>query len=141
MDENYSSYIEPDEIIGFGTIESDEKKCISCGKCERVCPEDAALLEKTWNLPILFEMKDEEIESLPENRKEIINVIKKMAKKKPSPITLPNEILGFGKSTFNPVKCIACKECLEKCPNDAIKFDEIWNVPEIVKTISVQKII
>ena len=141
VDENYSSYIEPDEIIGFGTIESDEIKCISCGKCERVCPENAAILEKTWNLPILFDMKDEEIDSLPENRKEIIHLIKKLAIKKPSSITVPTEILGFGKSTFDPVKCIACKECLNQCPNDAISFDEIWNVPEIIKKLSVQKII
>jgi len=141
VDENYTSYIEPDEIIGFGTIESDEKKCISCGKCERVCPENAAIIEKTWNLPILFEMKDEEIESLPENRKELIQLIKKLAKKKPSSISLPTEILGFGTSTFDPVKCIACKECLNQCPNDAISFDEIWNVPEIVKKLSIQKII
>jgi len=141
VDENYTSYIEGDEIIGFGTIESDEIKCISCGKCERVCPENAAILEKTWNLPILFEMKDEEIESLPENRKEIIQLIKKMAKKKPSSITVPTEILGFGKSTFDPVKCIACKECLDQCPNESISFEEIWNVPEIIKKLSVQKII
>ncbi|MHA1785355.1 MAG: 4Fe-4S binding protein, partial [Candidatus Helarchaeota archaeon] len=141
VDEEYASYIEPDEIIGFGTIESDEKKCISCGKCERVCPEGAAQLENTWDLSTLFEMNDEEIKLLPENRREMISLIKKMARKKPSKIILPKGILGFGKSTFDPIKCIACKECLEKCPNDAIMFEEIWNVPEIVRKLSIQKII
>ncbi|NHI90936.1 MAG: hypothetical protein EAX96_00450 [Candidatus Lokiarchaeota archaeon] len=140
VDENYSSLIKPEEIIGFGTIESDEKKCISCGKCERICPENAAILEKRWNLTLLFEMNDEEINLLPENKREIIFLIKKMAKKRPSEIKLPKDILGFGKSVFDPIKCIACKECLEKCPNKAIIFEEVWNIPEIIKNLSAQKI-
>ena len=138
-DENYSFLIQPDEIIGFGTIDSDEKKCISCGKCERVCPEYAAHLEKKWNLSLLFDMNDDEINALPENRRDIIFLIKKLAKKRPSEIKLPDNVLGFGKSVFDPVKCIACKECLEKCPNDAINFEEVWNIPEIVKNLSTQK--
>ena len=34
------------------------------------------------------------------------------------------------------IKCIACKKCEERCPNDAIKVKEVWNFQEIIKLLS-----
>jgi len=135
-DEKYANLIEPQYLVGFGDIEWDINKCLSCKACQEVCPETAVSLLNEWDLPTTFEMPEEELEKLPENRKKLIELIKKLAVKKPSKsIKLPKNTLGFGKIKYDPLICIACKKCEERCPNSALTFHEYWNFPQIMKTL------
>jgi len=135
-DEKYANLIEPQYLVGFGDIEWDINKCLSCRACQEVCPETAVRLINEWDLPTTFEMPAEELEKLPENRKKLIELIKKLAVKKPcKSIKLPKDTLGFGKIKYDPLICIACKKCEERCPNSALTFREYWNFPEIMRTL------
>ncbi len=135
-EDEFAHLIEPTELMGFGTIECNESLCLTCGKCESVCPEGAAILKQEWNIPLFFKLTDEELKALPENRRMLIQSLRNIAKKTPErPILIPRNAKGYGRATFNPMKCIACKECVDKCPIEAITFEEIWNFPEVLKGI------
>ncbi len=120
-------------IVGFGKIYWDIKKCIACKSCEEVCPESALNLVNEWDIQEIFKLSKEELDELPINKKMIINIIKNIALKIPSkPIKLPENFLGLGTINITPIKCIACQKCVERCPNGAIEFKKVWDLPEIV---------
>lgn len=128
--------IEPKYLVGFGDIEWDVNKCLACASCQVICPEAAVILKNEWDLRATFEMSDDLIEALPENRRNLIQLIKKLAIKKPSKsIKLPQNTLGFGTVDYNPLICIACRKCEERCPNNALTFQEFWNFPQIMKNL------
>jgi len=135
-DEKYANLIDPKYLVGFGDIEWNINKCFACASCQDICPETAMSLINEWDLPATFEMSEEDIKNLPENRKKLIELIKKLAVKKPvKSIKLPKNTLGFGKIKYNPLNCIACKKCEERCPSSALTFREFWNFPQIMKTL------
>ncbi|MHA1263965.1 MAG: 4Fe-4S binding protein [Candidatus Helarchaeota archaeon] len=136
VNEEYADLIAPQYLVGFGTIEWDMNKCLSCASCQYICPEMAVTLVNEWDLPNIFTLEDEQLNNLPENRKLLIQLIKTLAIKKPTKsIKLPENTLGFGRIYYNPLTCIACRKCEERCPSDALKFEEKWNFPEIMKFI------
>ncbi len=136
IDEEYSSLLEPEYLVGFGDIEWDINKCLACASCEQICPESAVNLINEWDLSATFGMSDEQIEDLPENRKLLVNLIKKLAKKKPiKSIKLPENTLGFGTIKYNPLICIACRKCEDRCPNSALAFHLYWDFPKIIQTL------
>ncbi|MHA1129191.1 MAG: 4Fe-4S binding protein [Candidatus Helarchaeota archaeon] len=136
----YEDLIEPHYLVGFGEIEWDINKCLACASCREICPEKAIELVNEWDLPATFKMTEQDMEILPENRRKLILLIRNLAVKKPSKIIkLPKETLGFGKIQYNPLSCIACRKCEERCPNNALTFHEFWNFPEIMKTLMEEK--
>ncbi len=136
VDEKYASLIKPEYLVGFGDIEWNINKCLSCASCQEICPESAVNLINEWDLPAVFEMSEEDLENLPENRRMIFRLIKKLAVKKPTKsIKIPKDTLGFGKIEYNPLICIACRKCEERCPTSALTFHEYWNFPQIMKTL------
>ncbi|MDD1777022.1 MAG: hypothetical protein LUQ65_02560, partial [Candidatus Helarchaeota archaeon] len=97
-EEKYANLIDPKYLVGFGDIEWNINKCLACASCQEICPETAMSLTNEWDLPSTFEMSEEDIKNLPENRKKLIELIKKLAVKKPvKSIKLPKNTLGFGK--------------------------------------------
>lgn len=136
IDEKHADLIEPQYLVGFGDIEWDINKCLACASCQTICPESAINLVNIWDLPATFEMSKEELDNIPENRKKLIQLIKKLAVKKPTKsIKLPKDTLGFGKIEYNPLICIACRKCETRCPNSALTFHEFWNFPQIMRTL------
>ncbi|NVM53963.1 MAG: 4Fe-4S binding protein [Candidatus Helarchaeota archaeon] len=136
IEEQYADLIEPQYLVGFGDIELDINKCLACASCQEICPESAVILTTEWDLPATLDMTEEDLGNLPENRRMLIQLIKKIAVKKPTrSIKLPKDTLGFGTIKYNPLLCIACRKCEERCPNSALSFQEFWNFPEIMKTL------
>lgn len=136
-EDEFSHLIKPKQLIGFGTIKRIEEKCISCRSCQDICEESAVSLKNILNLPLYFELSEDELANLPETKKNLIETIKRIAIKKPDKkIELPLGAIGYGDPEFEPLKCIACKKCVERCPNKAIEFEEVWNFPEIIKKAS-----
>ncbi|MHA1379108.1 MAG: 4Fe-4S binding protein [Candidatus Helarchaeota archaeon] len=136
-EDEYAHLIKPRQLMGFGTIKCNEKRCLSCRSCQDICEESAVILKNTWNLPIIFRLSEEELKDLPETKRMLYSTIKKIAIKTPlNAINIPIGAIGYGKPEFEPLKCIACKKCIERCPNEAIEFEDIWNFPEIIKSVS-----
>lgn len=135
-EEEHANLIDPRYLVGFGDIEWDFNKCVACASCQEICPEAAVKLTNDWDLPGIFEMTEQQIDDLPENRRLLINLIKKVAVTKPKKsIKLPENTLGFGMVKYNPLMCIACRKCEEQCPNSALAFHEYWNFPEVMKIL------
>jgi ferredoxin len=120
-------------IVGFGEINWDTKKCLSCRSCVDICPEDALNLINKWDIESIFQASNEELADLPENKRLLYNLIKKLKIKNPDrEIKLPKDYLGLGNIEILPIKCIACRKCDEKCPNEAITFTQVWDLPEVM---------
>ena len=47
----------PEGLLGFGSVEFNRKKCISCSKCVDICPEKALTLKNIFDLSRVFEEK------------------------------------------------------------------------------------
>lgn len=136
IDEQYATLMDPKYLVGFGEITWDINKCLACGSCQNICPESAVNLTPQWDLPAIFKMSETVLNELPENRKKMYQLIKKLAIKQPErPIELPKGALGFGDIKYNPLNCIACRKCEEVCPNSALTFQELWNFPQILKSL------
>ncbi len=136
IDTEYADLMDPKYLVGFGDIEWDIRKCLACASCQEICPETAVYLENEWNLPAIFQMSEDELRELPENRRKLFQLIRKLAIKTPDqPIRIPRNALGFGNIKYNPLICIACRKCEERCPNDALSFQERWNFPEILRIL------
>lgn len=87
--------------------------CIQCGKCLDVCPVDA----------------------LYQDKKGIVRVKKNLCVGCMSCVGFcPYGVMHFDTEEVVPFKCIACGQCVETCPNDALKIIEteeastdLWN--------------
>ncbi|TFF86201.1 MAG: hypothetical protein EU551_02240 [Promethearchaeota archaeon] len=120
-------------IVGFGEINWDTKKCLSCRSCVDICPEDALKLINKWDIRSIFQASDEELVDLPENKRLLYDLIKKLKIENPDrAIKLPENYLGLGNIEILPIKCIACRKCDERCPNEAITFAQVWDLPEVM---------
>jgi formate hydrogenlyase subunit 6/NADH:ubiquinone oxidoreductase subunit I len=119
----------PEGLRGFGKVTALQSICIGCHKCEEVCQLDAPLIESKFDLPSLFEDSGE-IKS--ENRRLLIDFIKKLAVKKPSKvISLPAPLRGFGTLCVAIQKCINCGDCEETCPERVIKIVPEFDLGQI----------
>ncbi len=118
----------PEGLRGFGQVTALQSICIGCHKCEEVCKLDAPLIENKFDLPSLFE--DEIPKDLKsENRRLLIDFIKKIAVKKPvKAILLPSPLRGFGELCVEIKKCITCGDCEETCPEKVIEIKPIFDL-------------
>ena len=71
-------------ILGFGTINWEQSKCIGCKSCEISCPEDAILLKPKIEIPMFFEFSEESIANLPSNRALFYQTVRGLATEKPT---------------------------------------------------------
>ncbi|MBD3226571.1 MAG: hypothetical protein GF329_00145 [Candidatus Lokiarchaeota archaeon] len=121
-------------IVGFGELNWKLNKCLGCRSCVDICPEDALILRNEWDIQNFIEMNDKDSNELPQNRRVLLDMIKNLAIEKPErSITLPKDYLGLGNIEIIPIKCIACNKCDERCPNEAIEFKKIWDLPEVMR--------
>jgi ferredoxin len=127
-------------LLGFGTIEWDDSKCLGCKSCEIACPEDAIELKPRIEIPKFFEISDEAMSQLPSSRSLLYKTVQNLATVKPSKdISLENEAPGFGSVEVDLWLCVACRTCVRRCPgpeNGALELELKWNLPEVVKHIT-----
>ncbi len=127
-------------LLGFGTIEWDQSKCLGCKSCELECPEDAIELKPRIEIPKFFEISDEALSQLPSSRSLFYKTVQNLAKVKPSKdIVLENEAPGFGSVEVDLWLCVACRTCVRRCPgpdSGALELELKWNLPEVVKHIT-----
>ncbi|MFX1560037.1 MAG: 4Fe-4S binding protein [Promethearchaeota archaeon] len=127
-------------LLGFGTIEWDQSKCLGCKSCELACPENAIELKQRIEIPKFFEISDEALSQLPSSRSLFYKTVQNLATVKPSKsITIDKEAPGFGSVEVDLWLCVACRTCVRRCPgpeNGALELELKWNLPEVVKHIT-----
>ncbi len=127
-------------LLGFGTIEWEQAKCLGCKSCEIDCPENAIELKPRIEIPKFFEISDEALSQLPSSRSLFYKTVQNLAKVKPSKdISLENEAPGFGSVEVDLWLCVACRTCVRRCPgpeSGALELELKWNLPEVVKHIT-----
>ena len=127
-------------LLGFGTIEWDQSKCLGCKSCEISCPENAIELKQRVEIPKFFEISDDALSLLPSSKSLFYRTVKQLAVVKPSKdITLDHEAPGFGSIDVDLWLCVACRTCVRRCPgpeSGALELELKWNLPEVVKHIT-----
>ena len=127
-------------LLGFGTIEWDQSKCLGCKSCEIACPENAIELKQRIEIPKFFEISDDALSKLPSSRSLFYKTVQNLATVKPTKdIMLENEAPGFGSVEVDLWLCVACRTCVRRCPgpdNGALELELKWNLPEVVKHIT-----
>ncbi|MGD9395223.1 MAG: 4Fe-4S dicluster domain-containing protein [Candidatus Thorarchaeota archaeon] len=127
-------------LLGFGTIEWDQSKCLGCKSCELECPENAIELKQRIEIPKFFEISDEALSQLPSSRSLFYKTVQALATVKPSKdIVLEKEAPGFGSVEVDLWLCVACRTCVRRCPGPetgALELELKWNLPEVVKRIT-----
>ncbi|MBU0567752.1 4Fe-4S binding protein [bacterium] len=48
-------------------------------------------------------------------------------------ITVPEGLWGYGQITYDEAKCIGCGLCEENCPEEATKFERVFDLVEVFK--------
>ena len=126
-------------ILGFGTIEWDDAKCLGCKSCEIACPEHAIELKPVIDVSQFFEFSEEDLTTLPVNRSLFYQTVRSLAAVKPvSKIELENDAPGFGSIEVDLWLCVACRTCVRRCPgpeSGALELELKWNLPDVVKHI------
>jgi ferredoxin len=126
-------------LLGFGTIEWEQSRCLGCKSCEIACPENAIELKPRIEIPKFFEISEEALSQLPSSRSLFYRTVQNLATVKPSKdISLENEVPGFGSVEVDLWLCVACRTCVRRCPgpeNGALELELKWNLPEVVKHI------
>lgn len=46
-------------------------------------------------------------------------------------IEVPEGLWGYGKITYDEAKCIGCGLCEENCPEEATKFERVFDLKEV----------
>jgi ferredoxin/molecular chaperone GrpE (heat shock protein) len=127
-------------LLGFGTIQWEQSKCLGCKSCEIECPENAIELKPRIEIPKFFEISEEAFAQLPSSRSLFYKTIQNLATVKPSmDISLEKEAPGFGSVEVDLWLCVACRTCVRRCPgpeNGALELELKWNLPEVVKHIT-----
>ncbi|MFW9849109.1 MAG: 4Fe-4S dicluster domain-containing protein [Candidatus Thorarchaeota archaeon] len=138
--EEYQGMMGYAPLLGFGTIDWDQAKCLGCKSCEIACPENAIELKSTIDIPAYFEFSQEQIENLPVNKAKFYNAVRNLAAVKPtSKIQLDSDKPGFGQVEVDLWLCVGCRTCVRRCPGPdqgALELELRWSLPEVVRHIT-----
>jgi ferredoxin/DNA-binding IscR family transcriptional regulator len=138
--DEYRSQMGYAPLLGFGTIEWEQSKCLGCKSCEISCPEHAIELKPRIEIPKFFEISDDAFSQLPSNRSLFYRTVQNLATLKPSKeIPLEKEVPGFGTVEVDLWLCVACRTCVRRCPGPeggALELELKWSLPEVVKHIT-----
>ncbi len=138
--DEYRSLMGYAPLLGFGTIEWEQSRCLGCRSCEIACPEDAIELKPRIGIHRFFEISDDALSQLPSNRSLFYRTIQNLATIKPvEEIPLEKEVPGFGTVEVDLWLCVACRMCVRRCPGPeggALELELKWSLPEIVKHIT-----
>ncbi len=141
--EEYKSMMGYAPLLGFGTIEWDQSKCLGCKSCEIACPEDAIQLRPVIQAKELFEFSEDSLGELPVNRALFYRTVRSLAAKKPDvDIVLEKDSPGFGRVDVDLWLCVGCRTCVRRCPGPApgaLELDLKWSLPEVVRQITAQE--
>ncbi|TXT56920.1 MAG: hypothetical protein BAJATHORv1_20518 [Candidatus Thorarchaeota archaeon] len=142
--EEYTSMMGYAPLLGFGTIHWDSSKCLGCKSCEIACPEHAIELKPHLQMSKFFDISDSDLEALPSTRSLFYKTVRNLATaRSDTDITLDEESPGFGTVEVDLWLCVACRTCVRRCPGPdtgALELELKWNLPEVVKQISSQKV-
>jgi len=124
-------------LLGFGTIEWDNSKCLGCKSCEIACPEDAIFLRPVVDVPKFFEFSEDEIGKLPVNKALFYRTVRALATEKPAEkLVFTKDTSGFGTVEVDLWLCVACRTCVRRCPGPdtgALDLELKWNLPDVVR--------
>jgi ferredoxin/DNA-binding MarR family transcriptional regulator/DNA-binding IscR family transcriptional regulator len=138
--DEYRSQMGYAPLLGFGTIEWEQSKCLGCKSCEITCPEHAIELKPRIAIPKFFEISDNSLSQLPSNRVIFYKTVQNLATTKPAQdIPLEKESPGFGTVEVDLWLCVACRTCVRRCPGPeggALELELKWSLPEVVKHIT-----
>jgi ferredoxin/DNA-binding IscR family transcriptional regulator/DNA-binding MarR family transcriptional regulator len=138
--DEYRSQMGYAPLLGFGTIEWEQSKCLGCKSCEIACPEHAIELKPRIEIPKFFEITNDALSQLPSNRGFFYKTVQNLATVKPlSDIPLKKEAPGFGTVEVDLWLCVACRTCVRRCPGPeggALELELKWSLPEVVKHIT-----
>ncbi|MHA2431680.1 MAG: 4Fe-4S dicluster domain-containing protein [Candidatus Thorarchaeota archaeon] len=141
--DEYRSMMGYAPLLGFGTIEWDQSKCLGCKSCEIVCPEDAIQLRPMIQVTEFFDFSEDSLGELPVNRALFYRTVRNLAAKKPAgDIVLNKDSPGFGRVDVDLWLCVACRTCVRRCPGPApgaLELDLKWSLPEVVRQITAQE--
>jgi ferredoxin len=140
--EEYESQMGYTPLLGFGTINWDDSKCLGCKSCEIICPEDAIKLKPIIDTPRIFELDEATLEQTPVNRLLFYQTVRNLAVEKASQnIHLEREAPGFGTVETDLYLCIGCRSCVRRCPGPAegaLDLELKWTLPEVIRQITTQ---
>jgi len=138
--DEYRSMMGYAPLLGFGTIEWEQSRCLGCKSCEIACPEDAIELKPQIEIPRFFEISDDALSQLPSNRSLFYKTIQSLSTMKPiKEIPLEKDAPGFGTIEVDLWLCVACRTCVRRCPGPeggALELELKWSLPEIVRHIT-----
>jgi len=140
--EEYKSQMGYSPLLGFGTVNWDDSKCLGCKSCELICPEDAIELKPILDVRKMFEFTDESLDLLPLNKSIFYQTVRNLASTKPSgKVYFEHDMPGFGTVETNLYLCIACRSCVRRCPgpaDGALELELRWTLPEIIRQITAE---
>ncbi|NWF94872.1 MAG: 4Fe-4S dicluster domain-containing protein [Candidatus Thorarchaeota archaeon] len=129
-------------LLGFGTINWDQSKCLGCKSCELSCPEDAIFLRPKIDLEEIFRIPESSVQKLPTNRALLYNTLRGLAVSRPvGQIVLKKDSPGFGRVEVDLWLCVACRTCVRRCPgpeNGALTLELKWSLPEVVRHMTAE---
>ena len=121
----------PEGLKGFGNIKLVEENCIACAACARICPADAIVIKKRFNLESI--MKRWKKSNAP-NRKKLSILLETLKQTENiNGFNISPTLIGFGEVEIQPDKCTFCLDCIHVCGFEALKPELEWDLQKILK--------
>ena len=127
---NIRSIKVPEGLKGFGRIKLIEENCIACAACARICPADAIIIKKRFELKEILKRWENSNASNRKKLAELLNSLKQT--EKPNGFNISPHLIGFGEVEIQPDKCTFCLDCVQVCGFEALKPELEWDLQQIL---------